>query len=165
MRESKLRISLYNVREPISQVATLLGRAELQLKQLIQEDSGCSVRWFLLISLASKTHPFNFFRLPLKSITPDIEAYTTGFVTASSWTLKVENSHASTESTPCKSPLKQDAVVNKYILNSSFFSNLYILDLFTSEIVFVAVEAGHKTESSAARRVEQNFHFTIHTHI
>ncbi|CAB3379897.1 Hypothetical predicted protein [Cloeon dipterum] len=106
VRESKLRISLYNVREPISQVATLLGRAELQLKQLIQDDAGCSVR------------------LALKSITPNIEAYTTGFVTATSWTLKVENSHTSTESTPCKSPLKPDAVVYSHRRSYSLPSRL-----------------------------------------
>ncbi|XP_059468525.1 inositol polyphosphate-4-phosphatase type I A isoform X2 [Neocloeon triangulifer] len=106
VKESKLRISLYNVREPISQVATLLGRAELQLKQLIQDESGCSVR------------------LALKSITPNIEAYTTGFVTASSWTLKVESNHSSTESTPCKSPLKQDPAVYSHRRSYSLPSRL-----------------------------------------
>ncbi|KAF4518624.1 hypothetical protein B566_EDAN005949, partial [Ephemera danica] len=104
--ETRLRISAYDVREPVSHTSTLLGRSELKLGALIKDGAGRSVR------------------LPLKSINMDSLSHTTGFVTASSWTLEVETGKTSSESTPCKSPSQQDTIVYSHRRSQSLPSRL-----------------------------------------
>jgi hypothetical protein len=60
----------------------------------------------------NNSHSICDFRLALKSVDSDSLSYTTGFVTASSWTLEVEAGKTSTDSTPCKTPLEHDPAVS-----------------------------------------------------
>uniref|UniRef100_A0A1B6ECE3 phosphatidylinositol-3,4-bisphosphate 4-phosphatase n=1 Tax=Clastoptera arizonana TaxID=38151 RepID=A0A1B6ECE3_9HEMI len=86
--ESKIRLTVYDVREPVSQTATTLGSA-----------------WFKLGNLQDSQR----LRVPLKSTLGN----TVGFLSLFVWSLEKENeNNLSTESTPCKVGKPEKSIVH-----------------------------------------------------